>query len=480
MSPEQLLNIPSDAFQPLGAVRSPVESSPPAFSGKMLAGLVGGGRKGGAVPRQKQRSSAFLEGYLNKRNTKTSKFARQWNKRWFELAGDTLTYAKSPKELTSGDICVFAVHECEMLDVKGDGTVFELRFPERELVLQASDAEEAAQWVDALQASYKASSGGRSISSSPTSALRMGNVFRSAVSSDDDDPLPHQSAPENRSVSKLSPFDLGDDNSDGKARPPSPRSLLANPAAFGKFHGDGRLFGGSAGSSPVSHGTGDAVRQNSDGLSKGRRSRGEEAEVTAVQSFEPVPPTPPQSSLRARHSSPKDGYGPTAPGSSGPEAVLRPSNSRLGARDLGDDEFGISTIRLATPQTGASGPPVLKEDENWLDEDWDEDSPKVAKQERRSKKSSKSGKSSSRSSKKKAFDSGGARAVELELPIPITETALESLSSLDLGASPPASPARNKNRSRHSEQPAPVQSTYTPGVKADDDWLEEDWDSDEA
>jgi len=424
----------------------------------MLAGLVGG-RKGGAVPRQKQRPKSFLEGYLNKRNTKTSKFAKQWNKRWFELAGDTLTYAKSAKDLTSGDICVFAVHECEMLEVARDRRTFELRFPERDLCLQAADAAEAEAWVTALQDSYKASSGGRAISSSPVSALRPGRMFHSAVSSDEEDAgttggLSRGGSGMLRTASSkqmLPPPDALDAELEGAAaKPPSPRSLLAKPAAFGKFRGDGNMFRAGSGGQRAEEPP--AAAADSEVLTFD--------EPDVVQTFEPVPPTPPQGTLRSRHVAPRSGQRQPSP-----PAEAKPPPPLAGARDLGDDEHGIATIRLATPAQGSPRPPaaaiVVGEDEDWLNDDWDDDSPKKRPSPAaKSKKAKQAFRPNSRAGRAAAAAEAAAR--------PAATTALE-----DYEPTPPQSPGPSPTAAR-----APPQQG-TPGVKADDDWLEEDWDSDD-
>mmetsp|Transcript_12724 Transcript_12724/g.40230 ORF Transcript_12724/g.40230 Transcript_12724/m.40230 type:complete len:100 (-) Transcript_12724:917-1216(-) len=64
---------------------------------------------------------ACLEGYLKKRNTKKeSKFLQNWNKRWFELTNQTLTYAKTPKDISAGSVQVYSVADIVAVNVKSD------------------------------------------------------------------------------------------------------------------------------------------------------------------------------------------------------------------------------------------------------------------------------------------------------------------------------------------------------------------------
>uniref|UniRef100_A0A061SN61 PH domain-containing protein n=1 Tax=Tetraselmis sp. GSL018 TaxID=582737 RepID=A0A061SN61_9CHLO len=330
----------------------------------------------------RNKRNVYKDGYLLKRNSKRNTFGlgRQWNKRWFELAGDTLTYTRSPKDLSSGEINVFAIHECELLRREGEN-VLELKFPERRLVIQASSADEIEGWEEALHESYKLSTGGKTISDGRINSRHP--YTRCSDSSDEDVREGNCSGPkalEGGGSRKLrsgcnmkqqaSTSEVGDSHpssatpSSGSERPSSPRSLLANPAAVGKLHGEGRLFNDGRTSSPVVT-TSQEQPYHPD--------RTFPLETTTVETFEPVPPTPPQESSRTRRaSSQREGQRSTARANSRVyEENLSPtSRKRLGVKQIANDENGIATIQLATPKSGTT---MLQPDEDWVGSDWDSD-----------------------------------------------------------------------------------------------------------
>ena len=404
------------------------------------------------------KTKVLLEGFLNKRNTKKSRFALQatlWNKRWFELSGDTLTYAKNPKDLATGDIQVFAVHECEELKMP-DHASFELFFPERSLLLQASSAEEADKWVSALQESYKFSSGGKALRCPSRMSGRNGITRRSDASSDDGDESAGSTsmgklmmgkgragrpAPEVQDVTVEPKHDPD--------RPPSPRSLLANPSAFGKFARDGNLFNGPQ-----------TPTRNS-----GQIPSGFPPDTTSIETFEPVPPTPPEGALRNRYSD-----NTSTSKQQTRKQKEKQKQKQLGVRDVVEDEHGLATIQLATPPRDVASL-QMGEDEYWLDDDWDEDgdAPPAPQQAARKK-----------APKDKKHGFGGEMSFKKETRdddvLCISEEVQEFVMSR------PATPQQKRKpsaKSRAAPQPPPPAANPI-GVGADDDWLEEDWDSDEA
>ena len=400
-----------------------------------------------------------MEGYLNKRNTKTGKFSvKQWNKRWFELAGDTLTYAKSPKDVTGGDITVFAVHECE--DVRRvDETSFELRFPERRLLLQASSFESADQWIGVFESSLNAASGGRPMKSSGHIRLAGGMHYpREQFDVDTSTPRIERGQ---QVVDRQPPDNL--DEGINPERPRSPRSLLANPAAFGKFHGDGRLFR-QPGPSPA---LAEQVYPP-----PGRESI---VATTTIETFEPAPPTPPTGSLRSKHSTQGRGSAPSQ----------KQRQARLGVREvLQDDGDGITTIKLATPPVPASSQ-LLSPDEDWLKDDWDEDDESshshadpVDKAPPRQQMVPRPPAAIRASAEAfRPHSSSSSRSPPAGRSAAYEETALRGF------LSPPETPMHSANRAErvgNKTSNTALQDMATPAVLADHDWLEEDWDSDDA
>ena len=406
------------------------------------------------------KTTVLLEGFLNKRNTKKSRFALQstlWNKRWFELCGDTLTYAKNPKDLATGEIQVFAVHECEQLKMP-DNVSFELLFPERSLLLQASSAEEADKWVSALQESYKVSSGGKALRCPSRMSARSGITRRSDASSDDGDegassPAGGKLFGKGRSgaggLSLREVQDVTVEPRKDPERPPSPRSLLANPSAFGKFARDGNLFSGP---------------QTPTRNSNGNVPSGMPPDTTSIETFEPVPPTPPEGALR-------NAYSGNGRNSKKQSRKQEEKQKHLGVRGVVEDEHGLATIQLATPPADVASL-QLGEDENWLDDDWDEDGDSPAPPQRALRKhpsrDKKHGFGAEMPFKKETRDDDDVLC--------ISEAVQEFVMS------PPATPKQKRKpsaKSRAAPQPPPPAANPI-GVRADDDWLEEDWDSDEA
>mmetsp|Transcript_36963 Transcript_36963/g.104327 ORF Transcript_36963/g.104327 Transcript_36963/m.104327 type:complete len:410 (+) Transcript_36963:377-1606(+) len=396
---------------------------------------------------------AFMEGFLNKRNTKSGKFyLNQWNKRWFELSGDTLTYAKSPKDVTSGEITVFAVHELQ--DIRRvDNSSFELRFPERRVLLQSSSSDSAQQWIAALQDAMAASMAARPIKSS---AAGIGRGLLDGELGRDGSSTPKIERGHGYGDSRASNNVIPD-------RPPSPRSLLANPAAFGKFQGEGRLFRQPSGGSPP-------AMEGQQAYQTPPRTKAGVVATTTIETFEPAPSTPPAGSLRSKH----------AQGSSNPRSQKQ-HQARLGVREIRDDDQGITTIQLATPPATVKSQ-LLSPDEDWLQDDWDEDedgrrdgdcppssrSRMVPNPPRATKPSAEAFRplSSSRSQTPSINRGGVYEETELRDFLSPPETPQHSKMRMDSTVS------RLANTSLQDQPSAPA-------VNADTDWLEEDWDSDE-
>eukprot|EP00775_Hariotina_reticulata_P010247 gene10247-10405_t len=104
----------------------------------------------------------MLQGYLLKANReyrKTNLIGGKYKKRWVELTVDTLVYAGSQQELLTGKIQVFSVHE--LLWVCAEGTAkFKVKFPERALIfkVESGSSAERDKWVAALEGAKQAKS----------------------------------------------------------------------------------------------------------------------------------------------------------------------------------------------------------------------------------------------------------------------------------------------------------------------------------
>mmetsp|Transcript_15832 Transcript_15832/g.34154 ORF Transcript_15832/g.34154 Transcript_15832/m.34154 type:complete len:546 (+) Transcript_15832:106-1743(+) len=187
----------------------------------------------------KNSSSILLDGYLlkKKRDNKKSLLTSKYQKRFFELTSDTLAYAKDPRELKDGggNIEVFSIHELEWIKKKED-LKLEMKFPERMLRVKAESTNQADKWLAAIEKAM----GLKTISSAMNQTRALDTLKKNHLSqytiemdSDDDD---DDSRPVNTSLPPArppTPPKKSPSSSRGLAdcadRPPSPRSLLANP-----------------------------------------------------------------------------------------------------------------------------------------------------------------------------------------------------------------------------------------------------------
>ncbi|KAK3278697.1 hypothetical protein CYMTET_13382 [Cymbomonas tetramitiformis] len=158
-----------------------------------------------------------IDGYLKKKNSKTSVLMRNWNKRWFSLSGDTLSYSKTPREKQpSGTFCI-----ADIISVsKTNDNEFEVVFPEKTFTLRADDAVEVKRWLEALHTARHSYTGSKRMQHSPTS------------------PLEHQPQPQDH------PYDTPPSLQErpvaekkAAAAPPSPRSMLSKPQSSGNAFG---------------------------------------------------------------------------------------------------------------------------------------------------------------------------------------------------------------------------------------------------
>ena len=163
-------------------------------------------------------------GYLKKKNRKHGILGSKWNKRWFVLENGILTYAKNKQEIVKGEIQVFSIHELEYVSQKKERLEFELKFPERVLHLQASCKDDVRKWIDAFENSKRTGSI-RAQQHSPTSPLDV-----------DCSDLPGYRA---RSQTSR---DCKSAGATSTKKDVSPRSLLANPSngrrCFGNYFDD--------------------------------------------------------------------------------------------------------------------------------------------------------------------------------------------------------------------------------------------------
>mmetsp|Transcript_10252 Transcript_10252/g.17641 ORF Transcript_10252/g.17641 Transcript_10252/m.17641 type:complete len:448 (-) Transcript_10252:316-1659(-) len=183
--------------------------------------------------------SVAIDGYLKKKSSKKSLLSRGWNKRWFALAGDTLSYSDSPREKTPSGVFKVA----NLKDIfKSSEQVFELVFEERSLVLKANDAVELKRWMKAIEGARQYIKG---LSTDPNMSLRdqqaqQRNAYASKTIAVNGSQVQHVQQGRRQDEEKE------------QEEPPSPRKLLASPSkmeqakaakgnAFGTFWGKGSV-----------------------------------------------------------------------------------------------------------------------------------------------------------------------------------------------------------------------------------------------
>ena len=168
-----------------------------------------------------------IEGCLKKKNRKHGILGSKWNKRWFVLENGILTYAKNKQEIVKGEIQVFSLHELEYVNQRKERLEFELKFPERMLHLQDLSKDDLRKWINAFE-SAKSRAPVRAHQNSPTSPLDV-----------DCSDLPGYRA---RQSANLRDCKSAGATSGAKKKDVSPRSLLANPASgrrcFGNYFDD--------------------------------------------------------------------------------------------------------------------------------------------------------------------------------------------------------------------------------------------------
>ncbi|GFH05953.1 PH domain-containing protein, partial [Haematococcus lacustris] len=195
--------------------------------------------------------------------------AKKYQKRWFELTDETLAYAKDPKELKEANIVVFSLLECQWVkrideiklevrfdegeqgmrvrgsESKGDGTFrcLQMRFPERVLRVAAESPGQADKWLHAMErvlskrGAAQGSAVQRSASSftpEPVKRNQIITAFTIEADSDEGESPVVKAAPAKPAVQKAAPLlrQISPPKSQSlqlPERPPSPRSLLANP-----------------------------------------------------------------------------------------------------------------------------------------------------------------------------------------------------------------------------------------------------------
>ncbi|KAJ9515781.1 hypothetical protein QJQ45_008680 [Haematococcus lacustris] len=160
-------------------------------------------------------ASMILSGWLKKKSQSKSLLAKKYQKRWFELTDETLAYAKDPKELKEANIVVFSLLECQWVK-RIDEIKLEMRFPERVLRVAAESPGQADKWLHAMERN------------------QIITAFTIEADSDEGESPVVKAAPAKPAVQKAAPLlrQISPPKSQSlqlPERPPSPRSLLANP-----------------------------------------------------------------------------------------------------------------------------------------------------------------------------------------------------------------------------------------------------------
>mmetsp|Transcript_26608 Transcript_26608/g.67793 ORF Transcript_26608/g.67793 Transcript_26608/m.67793 type:complete len:638 (-) Transcript_26608:1174-3087(-) len=189
----------------------------------------------------------LLSGWLLKKRQegKIGVLGAKYQKRYFELTAETLAYCKDIKD-KNAEVEVFGMHELKSLRRAGD-TKIEMHFPERLLVVKAETPGEADRWLQGLDRVYKDT---QQVPGTPQAQRRVVESMKrsqivtaltiEADSDDDDQPPARPAATPTRAAPFRPPLLVPppepayhgsnqQNNSRNDNRPPSPRSLLANP-----------------------------------------------------------------------------------------------------------------------------------------------------------------------------------------------------------------------------------------------------------
>lgn len=319
--------------------------------------------------------SIQIDGYLKKKNAKTSILLRNWNKRWFSLAGDTLSYSKTPREKAPS-----GTYSCaDILSVsKLNDNEFEVTFPERILTLRADDAVEVRRWLEALQTARRSYAGGSAPYSdsqahlqdevppqrpSPLEAEQPVGDNRKAKG-DNSIPSPRSLLANPGAMRRMNEQGQGQTSHQSKSEaPPSPRTLLSRPQANG--HAFGMFFSGEEEEQP-----------NSD-----QQTAPEERVETDILAFNGQDDSQP--STPARGKSRDQSREPAKPSwhSQIPVDPIDPPAPRPGfGGNKMDSPDGDSPVLPPDSETEVA-PVNIGADENFVDDDWDDDSDSEAEDE---------------------------------------------------------------------------------------------------
>mmetsp|Transcript_23837 Transcript_23837/g.28787 ORF Transcript_23837/g.28787 Transcript_23837/m.28787 type:complete len:425 (+) Transcript_23837:270-1544(+) len=419
-----------------------------------------------------------IDGYLKKRNAKTSVIMRNWNKRWFSLSGDTLSYSKNPRDKSpSGTFNI-----SDVVSVNTNSTTeneFEVVFPEKTLLLRADDVVEATRWTKALsqaQLSYSVAKGPRN-NGSPVSTLDVppsrDNSSRGSDTARDLHSRERGGSAEqaqqggsatpnnNRQVDSAG---ARDQPAEDDARQVRSREDDGKPSsAFGS------LFNGGASmeKSPV----------------KGAEEEEEETEVLAfdqndtesVRSPTPEKTRPPpvrQGFNASTHSNPvrapkcPDQMDAVVPANADGTDGAKEENNKAWLHDnwdSSDDEDGHDN----TTHTHPPAPPPKDEDEVVALSMGNSQDPRKTRQ------------GTPGSTGKQGWGGEGEKPGRAP-PVPVEESDIRPITpNANVG---PTTPKGNSNKGLEETSPKLKVASPPPpvhGPAADTDWLEEDWDSDE-
>ncbi|GLI62539.1 hypothetical protein VaNZ11_005203 [Volvox africanus] len=183
-------------------------------------------------------SAIIADGYLlkKKRDDRRNFLASKYQRRYFELTADTLAYAKDPRELKDGggNIEVFAIHELKYIK-KLEDCKLEMKFPERVLRVKAESVKEHDRWYETIKdARQKKLDGNKTPHAKQLETLKeqTKQQMMTTLEEDSDDEQPTGAAPTVKKPDlQLAPLHTSQPPNIGTInnRPPSPRSLLANP-----------------------------------------------------------------------------------------------------------------------------------------------------------------------------------------------------------------------------------------------------------
>ncbi|KAG1673684.1 hypothetical protein FOA52_010552 [Chlamydomonas sp. UWO 241] len=205
------------------------------------------------MSKRNPQKEVLLEGYFlkKKRDDKRSLMSSKYQKRYFRLTAETLAYAKAPEEISTGNsdnVQYFPIAQLQYVK-RMDKFKLEIRFPTRVLVLKAESTNEAEGWEAALQRANMMTLHSEQDKASTQKTpqipvqLQIATIEGDSDSSDDNAPAVRRSGAPKQRVSPGDPptrealpsrTNLGIQVPVGGGRveadkPPSPRSMLANP-----------------------------------------------------------------------------------------------------------------------------------------------------------------------------------------------------------------------------------------------------------